>query len=126
MRKITSNWLAQKYREKFRLQPSLRLRDLRDIMEKKHNYRPSMSTCVRTQAKALASILGDYSEQFGMIRSYVDELLKKNTGSTVKIQVQTEMHVFKSIDICRGVLKRGFLNGCRRVLSLDGCFLKGP
>lgn len=75
MRRISSDWLARKYRRKFRLQLSLRLKELRDIVEKKHNYKSSMSTCVRTRVKALASILGNYSEQFGMIRSYVVELL---------------------------------------------------
>jgi len=28
--------------------------------------------------------------------------------------------------ICLGQLKRGCLEGCRPVLSLDGCFIKGP
>ncbi|CAH9111068.1 unnamed protein product, partial [Cuscuta epithymum] len=27
--------------------------------------------------------------------------------------------------VCFGALKRGFLAGCRRVIGLDGCFLKG-
>ena len=35
-------------------------------------------------------------------------------------------HVFKFLYICPVAYKRGFLNGCRRVISLDGCFLKGP
>jgi len=61
-----------------------------------------------------------------LIRAYVNELLKKNIGSTIKIEVQIEKYIFKSIYICLGALKREFLDGCRRVLSLDGCFLKGP
>ncbi|KAJ8434391.1 hypothetical protein Cgig2_014238 [Carnegiea gigantea] len=72
MRRISSDRLARKYREKFRLQLSLRLKELRDIVEEKHNCKPSMSTCVRTRAKALASIIGDCSQQFGMIRSSID------------------------------------------------------
>ncbi|KAJ8420699.1 hypothetical protein Cgig2_011133 [Carnegiea gigantea] len=62
MRRISSDWLARTYREKFRLQPNLRLKELQDIMEKKQNYKPLMSTCVKTRVKALASILGDYSQ----------------------------------------------------------------
>ena len=48
IRRISSDGLTRKYREKFRLQPSLRLKKLRDVIKKKHNYKPSMSTCVRT------------------------------------------------------------------------------
>jgi len=35
-------------------------------------------------------------------------------------------HVFRFLYICPGPLKKGFLDGCRRVISLDVCFLKGP
>jgi len=45
-----------------RFQPSLRLKKVQDIVEMKDNYKPSMSRCVRTRVKALAAILGDYSE----------------------------------------------------------------
>ena len=85
-----------------------------------------MPTCVKTRAKTLASILGNYSEQFTMIRANADELLKKNKGSTVKIDVQKETHIFKGIYFCHSALKSGFLYRCKRVLSLDGCFLNGP
>ena len=37
-----------------------------------------------------------------------------------------EEYIFKSIYICVGSLKRGFLDGSRSVLCLDDCFLKGP
>ena len=33
--------------------------------------------------------------------------------------------MFKGLYICLGSLTRGFLDGCRRLLSIDGCFLKG-
>jgi len=35
-------------------------------------------------------------------------------------------HVFNFLHIFPRALKRGFLDGCRRVISLDACFLKGP
>jgi len=113
----------------FRLQPNLRLRELRGLIEKDHSYKPSMSMCGRTREKDLSLLLGDYKAQFGMIRDYANELLNKNPNSTVKIDVDTNANgesIFKSIYICIGSLKRGFLYGCRRVLCLDACFLKGP
>jgi len=64
-----------------------------------------------------------------MIMDYANELLNKNPNSSVKIDVDTNANresIFKSLYICIGSLKRGFLYGCRRVLCLDACFLKGP
>jgi len=113
----------------FRLQPNLRLRELRGLIKKDHLYKPSMSMCGRTREKALSLLLGDYKAQFGMITDYVNELLNKNPNSTVKIDVDTNASgesIFKSLYICIGSLKRGFLYTCRRMLCLDACFLKGP
>ena len=36
------------------------------------------------------------------------------------------LDVFHRIYICLDACRRGFLDGCRRVIGLDGCFLKGP
>ena len=63
-----------------------------------------------------------------MIRAYANELLSKNKDSIVKITVENNGHdncVLKSLYICLGPLKKGFLEWCRRVLTTDGCFLKG-
>ena len=64
-----------------------------------------------------------------MLRAYAKELLRKNRDSTIKIEVGRNGDgkcVFKNLQICLGPLKRGFLEGCRRILSINGCFLQGP
>ena len=33
--------------------------------------------------------------------------------------------VFQRMYVCFSSLKRGWINGCRKVIGLDGCFLKG-
>jgi len=60
MRKMSSDWLARKYVETFRIQPTLKLREHSKLEEKDALYVPSMSMCVQAQAKALTLILGDY------------------------------------------------------------------
>ena len=47
-----------------------------------------------------------------------------NPNSTVKIS--TDEGTFFGIYVCLGALKRGFLEGCRRVVCLDAFFMKGP
>jgi len=129
MRRMSTSWLARKYKETFRLQPNLRLRELRDLIDRDHLYKPSMSMCFRTRMKALSLLLGDYKEQFGILWDYANELMSKNPLSTVKIKVDTNENgesIFNSMYICVSSLKKGFLEGCRRVLCIDACFLKGP
>ncbi|GKD97054.1 multidrug resistance-associated protein 5, partial [Tanacetum coccineum] len=51
-----------------------------------------------------------------------------NPGSTVKLGVTNidDKTYFDRFYVCFGGLKEGFKNGCRRVVALDGCFLKSP
>ena len=44
-------------------------------------------------------------------------------ANTVKIQ--TANNVFKRMYVCLYACKRGFLAGCRPLIGIDGCHLKG-
>ena len=44
-------------------------------------------------------------------------------GSTMKIQTVNDM--FKRMYVCLDACKRGFLVGCRPLIGIDGCHLKG-
>lgn len=53
-----------------------------------------------------------------------------NPCSTIKIKAfrcyVDESRTFERMYYCLHALKRGFLDGCRPIIGLDGCFLKGP
>ncbi|CAI9268137.1 unnamed protein product [Lactuca saligna] len=62
------------------------------------------------------------------LRSYGLKLLRTNPGSTVKLDVDimpdSTVH-FSKMYICLKVVKDGWIEGCRRVIGVDGCSLKG-
>lgn len=60
---------------------------------------------------------------FGKLGAYTAEILRSNPGSTILIHCHDV--VFKAFYICLNAIKKNFLDGCRRVVSLDGCFLRG-
>ncbi|PKI73676.1 hypothetical protein CRG98_005917 [Punica granatum] len=68
---------------------------------------------------------GEEMEQYAMLRDYAHEILRSNPSSTVLLQVQPETHEFKRLYICLDACKKGFQEGCRPIIGLDGCFLKG-
>jgi len=126
---MSTSWLIEYYTETFRLQPALRSRKLKGLIEKDHNYKASLSMCTRVRAGALKAIIGDYKAQFPQIRDYLYEIYKQNPKTIVKVKttnVADDKHVFRFLYICPGPLKRDFLDGCSRVISLDACFIKGP
>ncbi|XP_031378968.1 uncharacterized protein LOC116194318 [Punica granatum] len=59
-----------------------------------------------------------------MLRDYAHEILRSNPGSTVLLQVELETHEFERLYICLKACKRGFQEGCRPIIGLDGYFLK--
>ena len=87
------------------------------------------------RAKKLAKdkIFGNYAEQYSQLKTYASELQKSNPETTVKLEVvrdnidlTSNVRQFKRIYICLGSLKKGFKQGNRELLGLDGCFLSGP
>ncbi|GJS99854.1 cellulose synthase [Tanacetum coccineum] len=59
---------------------------------------------------------------------YAGELRKTNPGTIVHLSIDPftdGTHVFNSFYVCFHNLKKGWKAGCRKVIGLDGCFLKG-
>ncbi|KAL5561156.1 hypothetical protein UlMin_030903 [Ulmus minor] len=76
---------------------------------------------------ASRALRGDAKEQFGILWDYCNELKRSNPGTTVKIQtrlVGSEVR-FERIYICFDACKQGYMEGCRPLVGLDGCHLKG-
>ncbi|KAK5835460.1 hypothetical protein PVK06_011149 [Gossypium arboreum] len=73
---------------------------------------------------------GNHKDEFGLLWDYAHELRSKIPGSTIKMVVQRvtadSLPHFKRYYVCFDALKRGWKVGCRPLIGLDGCFLKGP
>lgn len=89
----------------------------------------SSNQCRMAKNYALVEYEKSLEEHYGLLRSYADELLSTNPGSTVKLGVTVnpdDKVYFDRFYVCLKGLKEGWIRGCRRVVALDGCFLKSP
>lgn len=71
---------------------------------------------------------GNIKKQYERIWDYTDEQTTSNEGSTVKINcihAPYSQPIFQRIYVCLDACKKGFKAGCRPLISLEGCFLKG-
>ena len=68
-------------------------------------------------------ISDEYAEQFTSMFDYAEELRESNPGSTVILG--TKDKVFDKFYTCFEAQKTGWRSACRRVIHLDGTFLKG-
>ncbi|KAH7840528.1 hypothetical protein Vadar_018090 [Vaccinium darrowii] len=63
------------------------------------------------------------------LKNYYEELRRSNSGSTVVMDAPMDESVgqprFNRLYIFLGSVKSRFLNGCRKIIGVDGCHLKG-
>ncbi|KAK8695590.1 hypothetical protein V6N13_000743 [Hibiscus sabdariffa] len=88
-----------------------------------HVYKVSQSKCLRARNLALEMIVGSHKGQYSMIYDYLNELRISNSGSTTILMLDNR--VFMRLCICLAACKQGYKSGCRPIISIDGCHLKG-
>ncbi|CAL9011228.1 unnamed protein product [Prunus brigantina] len=128
LRHTTSKWLCDRYAHKLRRNSDFDLKSFQqDVLA---DYKINVTKLQVYRAKRLARDLneGTFKEQYARLWDYVEELKSANQGSTVKIKTQVVKGetVFQRIYVCLVACKKGFLEGCRPVIGVDGCHLKGP
>ncbi|XP_022899371.1 uncharacterized protein LOC111412677 [Olea europaea var. sylvestris] len=121
-RRVTPTYLAGKYASDFRVEPNMTFGGFMDKVKKANLGDISIWQFYRTREKAMEKIRGSVVEHYRVLVDYYQQLRLTNVGST--IQLEGRAGEFKRLYICLGGLKEGFINGCGRVIGMDGCFLK--
>ena len=91
----------------------------------------SINQVYRAKRKAREFILGDERLQYGKLRDYAEMIRVTDMGSKVILQSEiTERNTqlkFKRMYVRYNTQKVGFFGGggCRPLIGLDGCHLKG-
>ncbi|KAM1403641.1 hypothetical protein ACFX2I_012226 [Malus domestica] len=82
--------------------------------------------CTKARHKAKEVVEGKHVACYGKLRRYENKVLKSNSGSIVKIQVDRNLGypILKRFFICFASMRDGFVNGCRPFIGVYGCFLK--
>ncbi|XP_059435189.1 uncharacterized protein LOC132168118 isoform X2 [Corylus avellana] len=62
-------------------------------------------------------------EQYKLTKEYVEAILKWNPGSSAFLK--KEGSFFQRMYVCLDACKKGLLAGCRPIISVGACFLKG-
>ncbi|XP_023741187.1 uncharacterized protein LOC111889284 [Lactuca sativa] len=88
----------------------------------------TLRQCYRAKKKAHEILTGKLSEHYARIWEYGGEIIRSNPGIIAKVGVDIKedgSNVFKRFYVCFKAIKDGWIRGCKRVIGLDGCFLKG-
>ncbi|KAL0312256.1 UNVERIFIED_CONTAM: hypothetical protein Sradi_5624900 [Sesamum radiatum] len=122
--------LSKKYMTDWRLNSGWKLGDFQEKVHNDLNVEVSKSQYYRTKNKVNDMLYGKYKDQYTRLYDYCEELRVSNPGSTVVMKTEVDedsgVEMFLRLYICLDACKRGYLEGCRPVIGLDGCHLKGP
>nr|XP_043623662.1 uncharacterized protein LOC122595376 [Erigeron canadensis] len=126
---VNYKWIGKHFAERIRSQPEIRLCEIQNLVMKKYKCTISSHQARRARTYALTEYEKTLEEHYGMLNSYGQAILKTNPGSTVQLGITTNPDgktYFDRFYTCFYGLKQGWRFGCRRVVALDGCFLKKP
>lgn len=84
----------------------------------------------RAKRLVLNELDGSFKAEFGGIAAYESAIQEKDPGTTAELEIDEESShqgkfIFKRVYFCFNALKRGLRAGCRPIIGLDGCHLKG-
>nr|GMC60104.1 uncharacterized protein LOC109174707 [Ipomoea batatas] len=127
---VTSGFFAKVFKDDFRVNKEWGRGAFKEHVRSKFNCQLTRNQAYLAKKKALKKIDGLDSEQFLLLNDYCEELRRSNPGSTVKMKLDSEFTVngrprFERLYICFAGCKEGFVRGCRPIIGLDGCHLKG-
>jgi hypothetical protein len=123
-----SKWVSKAVVKKMQTSEKVRMQDI--ILDMRRNYVLNItpSTAYKARKIAMAVIEGDADSQYAQLWRYAEELRRACRTNTIKINVNRPNaslpprfgSFYFSFDGC----KRGFINGCRPFIGVDGCHLK--
>ncbi|KAK8669521.1 hypothetical protein V6N13_106949 [Hibiscus sabdariffa] len=110
--------------------PKMKIKEIQRRIQSELHVNVLNARCRRAKSLVTSRLAGSCKEEFALLWDYADELRTKNPGSTIKMAVNRVSNIssphFKRFYVCFDALKRGWKEGCRPIMGLDGCFLKGP
>jgi hypothetical protein len=125
---VSPEWIGRQYISEIRNKPKMKLRDMITDIRQKYRCEVNIGKVRRAKDWVKELIEGKLKDHYARIWDYSHELLRSNPGSTCQVTVTSNPdgnNYFHRIYICFKAVSDCWKKGCRRVIGLDGCFLKG-
>ncbi|KAL0422440.1 UNVERIFIED_CONTAM: hypothetical protein Slati_3266900 [Sesamum latifolium] len=118
-----------KYLQKFKSEPKINMKGFRVDIINELRVNVSKDQAYRTKRTALKVIEESPDYQYARLWDYDEEVRATNPSSTINLgteEADDGEYRFSRMYVCFGGLKTCFQAGCRPIIGVDGCNLKGP
>ena len=96
-------------------------------IKSKYHINVSVGQCQRAKQRALFDYEGGLKEHYARLWEYRNAVLDTNPGTTCVLddeETSSGKNYFRRFYVCFKGVRDGWFAGCRKVIGLDGCFLK--
>ena len=128
-KRVASKWLGANYLYEYKGIHAMKLMDLKSLTKIDLKVDMSLTQIRRAKLLPIEKFQGDLFEEYGRLWDYLNEIERSNPGSTTQLKFNRPspklLPIFERLYISFDCLKKGCLRGCRKIIGLDGCFLKG-
>ncbi|GKA11589.1 hypothetical protein Tco_0691135, partial [Tanacetum coccineum] len=124
---VTYKWIAHHFAKEIIAYPFIPLLTMKAAIREKFLINVSLGQCKRAKQRALYDFEGGLIEHYARLWEYRQAILDTNPGSTCILDDEETKYgntYFRRFYIYFKGVKDGWKAGCRRVIGLDGCFLK--
>lgn len=126
--KVNSEYLAEKYLEEFRGDSQWKLKNFMKRVEQDLGIVITYSKAWLARSRARVILYGNAADQYARVWDYAIAIKEHNPGSTAVVKVnriERPPPLFERMYVCLHGCKQGFKRGCRPIIGVDGCHLKG-
>ncbi|GKU95682.1 hypothetical protein SLEP1_g9011 [Rubroshorea leprosula] len=122
--------LAERHRNRIIANPHIQISELVRLTHLELGVTVSRDKCRLAKAKILKEMKETSIKEFAQLRGYAKELMRLSPKSNVQIDTKPATTLegkpqFKGIYVCLEGSRKGFLLGCRPMIGVYACFLKG-
>ncbi|XP_022019508.2 uncharacterized protein LOC110919548 [Helianthus annuus] len=123
----TQGWVASVLRHKLKCDGDVSIKELHKWVKINFNVDLPYMKIFRGKEQTYSDLYGNWEDSFIKTNAFKEELLRRNPGSVVEVDIETKgnkklfLRFFVSLLACW----KGFLVGCRPYIYLDACHLKG-
>ncbi|CAI9303472.1 unnamed protein product [Lactuca saligna] len=124
---VTSSWLAKHYLKDVIMKPKMTLLEIQANVLQRFSMSVTLGQGQRARATAMRMIEGKLEDHYAKVWDYATTIRLSNSGTTCLVGVESNMgfNYFKKFYVGFKAFRDGWSRGCRRLIELDGSFLKG-
>lgn len=124
-KKTKTRWVVKVLVDKFRTSERFTLTHIIQEIKPTYGIGITRSCAITTRKITSEQIEGNAMKQYSLLKRYNDEVRSRNENNTFKIYVNkpilTMPPLFWSIYMCLTACKKGFVEGCKPFIGVDGC-----